>query len=133
MTYMEQARLEHPEWDDDKLALFIDTTCPSDWLTPPDNCYPYEQRNCIKCWNREIPQETKKETRVMNEPIEHTCAECVHQDVCKHMNEFLAAKQKIVDTYVVIGDKTQVKLLSIPCIKAIGLQCKFYTKDVKTR
>lgn len=67
------------------------------------------------------------------EKIEHTCAECAHQDVCKHMNEFLAAKQAIVDTYVIIGDKTNIKLLDIPCIKAVGLQCKFYRKDVKTR
>ena len=67
------------------------------------------------------------------EKIEHTCAECAHQDVCKHMTEFLAAKQAIVDTCVIIGDKTNVKLLDIPCIKAVGLQCKFYRKDVKTR
>lgn len=129
---MEQARLEHPEWDYDELALFIDTTCPSDWVTPPDNCYPYEQRNCIKCWNREIPEEPKRE-KTMIDPIEHTCADCIHQDVCKHMNEFLAAKQTIVDTEVAIRDKTSVKLLNIPCIKAVGLQCKFYRKDVKTR
>lgn len=87
---------------------------------------------CSCCWDREIPEEPKKE-KTMIEPIEHTCADCVHQDVCKHMSEFMAVKQTIADMYVVINGKTQVKLFNVPCVKAIGLQCKFYRKDVKTR
>lgn len=128
MTCREKWEMDHPRGE-----FLPQHSCPWQYkyLDPPEYCGELRSDTCERCWDREIPEEPKKE-KTMIESIEHTCADCVHQDVCKHMNEFLAAKQAIVDTYVVIGDKTHVKMLDIPCIKAVGLQCKFYRKDVKT-
>ena len=132
MTCKEKMKTLYPRMDYGDLNRLFKEYCPEQFfgLEEPVYCVG-EGDGCDTCWEREIPEETKE--KPMIESIEHNCNDCVHQDVCKHMNEFLAAKQTLVDACAYVGNKTSIKLLDIPCVKTVSLQCKFYRKEVTTR
>ena len=139
MTAREKLAIEHPEKLDD-LEPGGCMGCPEDYGYLPDadfcvnNCDRYgdEFERCKKCWNREIPEETKEEKEnCMSECYKETmCTTCIHQDVCSLKEKFLDA-QKAVDGLVVYdklpdGKLGQVKLRDIGFIKPVELACIHY-------
>ena len=114
--------------------------CPEDYgyLPDADFCTNNYDRygdlfeRCKKCWDREIPEETKEEKEnCMSECCKETmCTTCIHQDVCSLKGKFLDA-QKAVDGLVVYdelptGPLGQVKLRDIGFIKPVELECIHY-------
>lgn len=139
MTAREKLTIEHPEKLDD-LEPGGCMGCPEDYgyLPDPDFCtsnydrYGDEFERCKKCWDREIPEETKEEKEnCMSECCKETmCTTCMHQDVCSLKGKFLDA-QKAVDGLVVYDELPtgllgQVKLRDIGFIKPVELECIHY-------
>ena len=140
MTAREKLVIEHPEKLDD-LEPGGCMGCPEDYgyLPDADFCtnnsdrYGDEFERCKKCWDREIPEETKeeKEKNMFKRSCEETmCTTCMHQDVCSLKGKFLDA-QKAVDGLVVYDELPtgllgQVKLRDIGFIKPVELECIHY-------
>ena len=137
MTAREKLAIEHPEKLDD-LEPGGCMGCPEDYGYLPDadfctNCYGDVFERCKKCWDREIPEETKeeKEKNMFKRSCEETmCTTCIHQDVCSLKGKFLDA-QKAVDGLVVYDELPtgllgQVKLRDIGFIKPVELECIHY-------
>lgn len=127
MTAREKLAMEHPEKLDD-LEPGGCMGCPENYgyLPDPDFCendyddYSTRFERCKKCWDREIPEETKEEK-------ETVCARCIHQDICSVKEKFLDA-QKAVNELIVYdklpdGKTGQVKLCDIGFIKPVELAC----------
>ena len=127
MTAREKLAMEHPEKLDD-LEPGGCMGCPEDYgyLPDPDFCkndYDPRFERCKKCWDREIPEETKEEKEIV-------CARCIHQDICSVKGKFLDA-QKAVNELVVYdklpdGKTGQVKLCDIGFIKPVELACTHF-------
>ena len=140
MTAREKLTMEHPEKLDD-LEPGGCMGCPEDYgyLLDPDFCmngcdrYGDVFERCKKCWDREIPEETKeeKEKNMFKRSCEETmCTTCIHQDICSLKGKFLDA-QKAVDGLVVYDELPtgllgQVKLRDIGFIKPVELECVHY-------
>ena len=139
MTAREKLTVEHPEKLDD-LEPGGCMGCPEDYgyLPDADFCTNNYDRygdlfeRCKKCWDREIPEETKEEKEnCMSECCKETmCTTCVHQDICSVKEKFLDA-QKAVDGLVIYdklpdGKLGQVKLRDIGFIKPVELVCIHY-------
>ena len=139
MTAREKLTVEHPEKLDD-LEPGGCMGCPEDYgyLLDADFCTNNYDRygdlfeRCKKCWDREIPGETKEEKEnCMSECCKETmCTTCIHQDICSVKEKFLDA-QKAVDGLVVYdklpdGKLGQVKLRDIGFIKPVELACIHY-------
>ena len=139
MTAREKLVMEHPEKLDD-LELGGCMGCPEDYgyLLDADFCMSGVDRygdlfeRCKKCWDREIPEETKDEMENrMSECCKETmCTTCIHQDICSLKGKFLDA-QKAVDGLIVYDELPtgllgQVKLRDIGFIKPVELECIHY-------
>ena len=139
MTAREKLAIEYPE-QIDYLELGGCMGCPEDYgyLPDPDFCmigcdqYGDLFERCKKCWDREIPEETKEEKeKNMSECCKETmCTTCVHQDICSVKEKFLDA-QKAVDGLIVYdklpdGKLGQAKLRDIGFIKPVELVCIHY-------
>ena len=139
MTAREKLTVEHPEKLDD-LEPGGCMGCPEDYgyLPDADFCTNNYDRygdlfeRCKKCWDREIPEETKEEKEnCMSECCKETmCTTCIHQDVCSLKGKFLDA-QKAVDGLIVYDELPtgllgQVKLRDIGFIKPVELECIHY-------
>lgn len=139
MTAREKLTVEHPEKLDD-LEPGGCIGCPEDYGYLPDADFctnNYDQysdlfERCKKCWDREIPEETKEEKEnCMSECCKETmCTTCIHQDVCSLKGKFLDA-QKAVDGLIVYDELPtgllgQVKLRDIGFIKPVELECIHY-------
>lgn len=139
MTAREKLAMEHPEQLDDVEPGGC-LGCPEDYgyLPNADFCKSGDDRygdlfeRCKKCWDREIPEETKEEKEnCMPECCKETmCTTCIHQDICSVKEKFLDA-QKAVDGLVVYdklpdGKLGQVKLHDIGFIKPVELACIHY-------
>ena len=139
MTAREKLAIEYPEQLDDVEPGGC-LKCPEDYgyLPKPDFCMSGDDRygdlfeRCKKCWDREIPEETKEEKEnCMPECCKETmCTTCIHQDICSVKEKFLDA-QKAVDGLVVYdklpdGKLGQVKLRDIGFIKPVELACIHY-------
>ena len=139
MTAREKLAMEHPEQLDDVEPGGC-LGCPEDYgyLPNADFCKSGDDRygdlfeRCKKCWDREIPEETKEEKEnCMSECCKETmCTTCIHQDVCSLKGKFLDA-QKAVDGLVVYDELPtgllgQVKLRDIGFIKPVELECVHY-------
>ena len=139
MTAREKLTVEHPEKLDD-LEPGGCMGCPEDYgyLLDADFCTNNYDRygdlfeRCKKCWDREIPEETKEEKEnCMSECCkEIMCTTCIHQDICSVKEKFLDA-QKAVDGLVVYdklpdGKLGHVKLCDIGFIKPVELACIHY-------
>ena len=139
MTAREKLAMEHPEKLDDVEPGGC-LGCPEDYgyLPNADFCmsgydrYGDRFERCKKCWDREIPEETKEEKEnCMSECYKETmCTTCIHQDICSVKEKFLDA-QKAVDGLVVYdklpdGKLGQVKLRDIGFIKPVELACIHY-------
>ena len=139
MTAREKLTVEHPEKLDDVEPGGC-LGCPEDYgyLPNADFCKSGDDRygdlfeRCKKCWDREIPEEMKKEKEnFMSECCKETmCTTCIHQDICSVKEKFLDA-QKAVDGLVVYdklpdGKLGQVKLRDIGFIKPVELECVHY-------
>ena len=129
MTAREKLAMEHPEKLDDVEPGGC-LGCPEDYgyLPNADFC----KSGVKKCWDREIPEETKEEKEnCMSECYKETmCTTCIHQDICSVKEKFLDA-QKAVDGLVVYdklpdGKLGQVKLRDIGFIKPVELACIHY-------
>ena len=139
MTAREKLAIEYPEQLDDVEPGGC-LGCPEDYgyLPNADFCKSGDDRygdlfeRCKKCWNREIPEETKEEKEnCMSECCKETmCTTCIHQDVCSLKGKFLDA-QKAVDGLIVYDELPtgllgQVKLRDIGFIKPVELECIHY-------
>ena len=139
MTAREKLAIEYPEQLDDVEPGGC-LGCPEDYgyLPNADFCKSGDDRygdlfeRCKKCWDREIPEETKEEKEnCMSECCKETmCTTCVHQDVCSLKGKFLDA-QKAVDGLIVYDELPtgllgQVKLRDIGFIKPVELECVHY-------
>ena len=139
MTAREKLAIEHPEKLDD-LEPGGCMGCPEDYgyLPDADFCTNNYDRygdlfeRCKRCWDREIPEETKeeKENRMSECCKETMCTTCIHQDICSLKEKFLDA-QKAVNGLVVYdklpdGKLGQVKLRDIGFIKPVELACIHY-------
>ena len=139
MTAREKLAIEYPE-QLDVLEPGGCIGCPEDYgyLADADFCTNNYDRygdlfeRCKKCWDREIPGETKEEKEnCMSECCKETmCTTCVHQDICSVKEKFLDA-QKAVDGLVIYdklpdGKLRQVKLCDIGFIKPVELVCIHY-------
>lgn len=139
MTAREKLTIEYPEQLDD-LEPGGCVGCPDDYGYLPDFDFctnNYDRygdlfERCKKCWDREIPEETKeeKENRMSECCKETMCTTCIHQDICSVKEKFLDA-QKAVDGLVVYdklpdGKLGQVKLHDIGFIKPVELSCIHY-------
>ena len=139
MTAREKLMIEHPEQLDDVEPGGC-LGCPEDYgyLLNADFCKSGDDRygdlfeRCKKCWDREIPEETKEEKEnCMSECCKETmCTTCIHQDICSLKGKFLDA-QKAVDGLVVYDELPtgllgQVKLRDIGFIKPVELECVHY-------
>lgn len=134
MTAREKLAIEYPEKLDD-LEPGGCMGCPEDYGYLPDadfciNCYGDVFERCKKCWDREIPEETKEEKEnCMSECCKETmCTTCIHQDICSVKEKFLDA-QKAVDgliAYDELPTGRQVKLRDISFIKPVELVCIHY-------
>lgn len=139
MTAREKLTMEHPEKLDDVEPGGC-LGCPEDYgyLPDPDFCMNGRDRHgdlfecCKKCWDREIPEETKEEKEnCMSECCKETmCTTCIHQDICSLKEKFLDA-QKAVNGLVVYdklpdGKLGQIKLRDIGFIKPVELACIHY-------
>ena len=139
MTAREKLATEHPEKLDDVEPGGC-LGCPEDYgyLPNADFCKSGDDQygglfeRCKKCWDREIPEETKEEKEnCMPECCKETmCTTCIHQDICSVKEKFLDA-QKAVDGLVVYdklpdGKLGQVKLRDIGFIKPVELACIHY-------
>ena len=130
MTAREKLAMEYPEKLDDVEPGGC-LGCPEDYgyLPNADFCksgndqYGGLFERCKKCWDREIPEETKEEKEIV-------CARCIHQDICSVKGKFLDA-QKAVDGLVVYDELPtgllgQVKLRDIGFIKPVELACTHF-------
>ena len=139
MTAREKLAIEFPEKFDD-LEPGGCIGCPEDYgyLEDADFCTSNYDRYgdlfvcCKKCWDREIPEETKEEKEnCMSECCKETmCTTCIHQDICSVKEKFLDA-QKAVDGLIVYnkrpdGKLGEVKLRDIGFIKPVELECIHY-------
>ena len=139
MTAREKLAIEYPEQLDDVEPGGC-IGCPNDYGYLPDFefCINNDDQHgdlferCKKCWDREIPEETKEEKEnCMPECCKETmCTTCIHQDICSVKEKFLDA-QKAVDGLVVYdklpdGKLGQVKLRDIGFIKPVELACIHY-------
>ena len=139
MTAREKLAIEYPEQLDDVEPCGC-IACPKDYGHLPDFefCKNNGDRHgdlferCKKCWDREIPEETKEEKEnCMSECCKETmCTTCIHQDICSVKEKFLDA-QKAVDGLVVYnkrpdGKLGEVKLRDIGFIKPVELACIHY-------
>lgn len=139
MTAREKLAIEYPEQLDDVEPGGC-IGCPNDYGYLPDFefCKNNDDRygdlfeRCKKCWDREIPEETKEEKgNVMSECCKETmCTTCIHQDICSLKEKFLDA-QKAVNGLVVYdklpdGKLGQIKLRDIGFIKPVELACIHY-------
>ena len=139
MTAREKLAIEYPEQLDDVEPGGC-LGCPEDYGYLPnadfyksgDDRYSDLFERCKKCWDREIPEETKEEKEIyMSECCKETmCTTCIHQDVCSLKGKFLDA-QKAVDGLVVYDELPtgllgQVKLRDIGFIKPVELECIYY-------
>ena len=139
MTAREKLAMEYPEQLDDVEPGGC-LGCPEDYgyLPNADFCKSGDDRygdlfeRCKKCWDREIPEETKEEKEnCMSECCKETmCTTCIHQDVCSLKGKFLDA-QKAVDGLIVYDELPtgllgQVKLRDIGFIKPVELECIHY-------
>ena len=139
MTAREKLTVEHPEKLDDVEPGGC-LGCPEDYgyLPNADFCKSGDDQygdlfeRCKKCWDREIPEETKEEKEnCMSECCKETmCTTCIHQDICSVKEKFLDA-QKAVDGLVVYnkrpdGKLGEVKLRDIGFIKPVELACIHY-------
>lgn len=139
MTAREKLAIEYPEQFDD-LEPGGCIGCPEDYGYLPDfefctnnyDRYGDLFERCKKCWDREIPEETKEEKEnCMPEYYKETmCTTCIHQDVCSLKGKFLDA-QKAVDGLIVYDELPtgllgQVKLRDIGFIKSVELECIHY-------
>ena len=61
MTCKEKLRKKYADMPEDTFNAVLENACPDDfdYLETPEYCVPYGPA-CNKCWNREIPEETKK-------------------------------------------------------------------------
>lgn len=143
MTAREKLTIEYPEQLDDVEPGGC-IGCPNDYGYLPDaefckihnddddDQYGDLFERCKKCWDREIPEETKEEKEnCMSEYCKETmCTTCIHQDVCSLKGKFLDA-QKAVDGLIVYDELPtgllgQVKLRDIGFIKPVELECIHY-------
>lgn len=137
MTAREKLAIEYPEKLDDVEPGGC-LGCPEDYGYLPDADFCKNSQHgdlferCKKCWDREIPEETKEEKEnCMSECCKETmCTTCIHQDVCSLKGKFLDA-QKAVDGLVVYDELPtgllgQVKLRDIGFIKPVELECVHY-------
>ena len=139
MTAREKLAIEYPEQLDDVEPGGC-LGCPEDYgyLPNADFCKSGDDQygdlfeRCKKCWDREIPEETKEEKEnCMSECCKETmCTTCIHQDICSVKEKFLDA-QKAVDGLVVYnkrpdGKLGEVKLRDIGFIKPVDLECIHY-------
>ena len=139
MTAREKLAMEHTEKLDDVEPGGC-LGCPEDYgyLPNADFCKSGDDQygglfeRCKKCWDREIPEETKEEKEnCMSECCKETmCTTCIHQDICSVKEKFLDA-QKAVDGLVVYdklpdGKLGQVKLRDSGFIKPVELACIHY-------
>ena len=137
MTAREKLAIEYPEKLDDVEPGGC-LGCPEDYGYLPDADFCKNSQygdlfeRCKKCWDREIPEETKEEKEnCMSECCKETmCTTCIHQDVCSLKGKFLDA-QKAVDGLVVYDELPtgllgQVKLRDIGFIKPVELECVHY-------
>ena len=129
MTAREKLANEHPEKLDD-LEPGGCMGCPEDYgyLPDPDSCMNgcdrYEDlfERCKKCWDREIPEETKeeKENRMSECSMKIQCNNCTHEEVC-------CLKGSLLDT------KNELERIEIPAfLHPIKLECTHYSPKNRT-
>ena len=59
MTYLEELKKWHPDWDEDRLRVHIVHKCPDfEGACPfPD----ISLTGCVKCWNRPVDRKEKED------------------------------------------------------------------------
>ena len=123
MTVREKLTMEHPE-KLDGLEPGGCMGCPEDYgyLPDPDFCMNGYDPCCKKCWDREIPEETKEEKEdCMSEcSMKIQCNNCTHEEVC-------CLKGTLLDT------KNELEHIEIPAfLHPIKLECTHYSPKNRT-
>ena len=73
MTYLDELKKEHPDWDEAQIQRHILNYCPKIKGACP---FPGEDReSCVRCWNREIPGTEPTNKTENNEREENTMNE----------------------------------------------------------
>ena len=86
MTCREKAKIEHPEWVDDRFEGGV-AHCPETYgyLEDPDYCCNFwDKSRCNRCWNREIPEEKDP---VVESKHKTLCDRCHSSGICKYSDE----------------------------------------------
>ena len=129
MTAREKLAIEYPnQLDDVEPGGCIG--CPNDYGYLPDFefCKNNDGRHgdlferCKKCWDREIPEETKEEKEnVMSEcSMKIQCNNCIHEEIC-------CLKGTLLDT------KNELEHVEIPAfLHPIKLECTHYVPKNRT-
>lgn len=104
MTAREKLAIEHPEQLNDEEPGGC-MGCPEDYGYLPDADFctnSYDRygdlfERCRKCWDREIPEETKEEKENdMSECCKKIqCNDCIHEEVCCLKGAFLDTQNEI--------------------------------------
>ena len=129
MTAREKLAIEYPEQLDDVEPGGC-LGCPEDYgyLPNADFCKSGDDRygdlfeRCKKCWNREIPEETKeeKENCMPEYSMKIQCNNCIHEEVC-------CLKGSLLDTM------NELKHVEIPAfLHPIKLECTHYNPKNRT-
>lgn len=60
-----------------------------------------------------------------NDKVQCTC--CSHKEVCSYKEQFRMAQQKVENVSVSIGEGSFINLRDIGWIRAVKLECKFFS------
>lgn len=77
MTCLEKYKLDHPNCNDEIVADLIYWDCPSEYGYPDKSDSNKCDNNCYDCWNREIPETPKEESKLI---YAHTSTETVTEE-----------------------------------------------------
>lgn len=91
MTCREKLRKAHADMTDDELNNIFESYCPEEfgYAEDPEYCVgTNEYGDCTRCWDREIPEELKEETRVIY----------AHTNISGENNQSVADKPIIKDS-----------------------------------
>lgn len=93
MTYLDELKKEHPDWDEAQIRIHILNVCP-DFKGPCPS--PSEDlESCVQCWNREIPgtkptnktENNEREESTMNESTPALTTRKTKADLLKDIAE----------------------------------------------
>lgn len=98
MTYLDELKKEHSDWDEDKIQRHIENWCPEFKGACP---FPSEDmESCVQCWNREIPgtkptNQTKNNEREENNMNESTPAAIYRKTKADLLKDIAELKKQV--------------------------------------